>query len=307
VGVTAAASSGAASMQQPQPQLSQSAGAKKGPPLYPWLPLVARLCCALALVGMFCIDKVLREGKQAASAAEASRGYDAGGAVWNKRLSELVDFAPPLRALREAGITRCDDATPLTLVVGHGGVGGNGSADAEGASLSEAAAAAAVRRVELCGWAVLGPGLLLPRLGPAVLQEMAAFGNELLDQGWVPGGGGAWAASELLPPPHSDRRGDTWPPFGGGGSGPSSSSSSSSPFGVRMLEGLADGLGPLLQQLLGEDAALDFVSVLYARPGTRKGCYPHTPTRARAQARIFIYAFFPSSLTQHPACCPAPE
>ena len=102
-----------------------------------------------------------------------------------------------------------------------------------------------------CGAVILRAGLV-PGLRADAISRMADFARAILDEGQSDG----WQAAEVLPPPHSDKRGDLWPPFGG------------SVFGVKLLQMLTS-LGPLLIALLGEDVALDFISVLYARSGAR--------------------------------------
>ena len=155
-------------------------------------------------------------------------GYDASGAVWNERLK---DYATNLgKVAAKAQRVECGGAS---LVAGAG-----------------ASPDAVIDRLVRCGSVVVPPGLL-PQLTPTALSGMADFSNSLLESGEVHG----WQATDLLPAPHSDKRGDAWPPFASG-----------SPFGQRLVAALLD-LGPLLRPLLGDDVALDFVSILYARPG----------------------------------------
>jgi hypothetical protein len=189
-----------------------------------------RLAALVALAAMFWIDN--ERNKLGRSAAATTSGYDSEGAVWNKRLAPHTRSEHGSSALLQAQ-ERCGQ---VSLVFDP----------TQGKEIVDAA----MQRLVGCGSVVLGPGLL-PKMTPQILDEMAQFSDQVLDQG----SSGAWEAGELLPLAHSDRRGDTWPPF-----------HASAPFGERLLRGLTD-LGPLLLPLLGDDTALDFVSVLYAKPG----------------------------------------
>jgi hypothetical protein len=168
------------------------------------------------------------------TAAHHGGGYDSEGAVWNERLAHHTLTSHGGLALRRA--QRLCGADSLVV-------------ESAGKSKTEIVDAA-LQRIEVCGSVAVGPGML-PRLSPEALAGMAKFGREVLSQGRS----GQWRAEELLPKAHSHRRGDMWPPVNDG------------PFGKRLLHALTD-LGPLLRRLLGEDVALDFISVLYALPGS---------------------------------------
>lgn len=106
-----------------------------------------------------------------------------------------------------------------------------------------------------CGSVILRAGLV-PGLRADAVSQMGEFGRAILDEGYARIDNSTWQGDDVLPPPHSDKRGDLWPPFAG------------SVFGLRLLRMLTN-LGPLLIALLGEQVALDFISVLYARSGAR--------------------------------------
>ena len=161
-------------------------------------------------------------------------GYDSEGAVWNLRVGQML---------------------------GANGTGGERAADALARAQRNCRGAPSrmpntfdtevvLSHFLACGSVILRAGLV--PFERSEISQMAEFGRAILDEG----SSGEWQAGDVLPPPHSDKRGDMWPPFAG------------SVFGPRLLRMLTS-LGPLLIALLGEDVALDFISVLYARSGAR--------------------------------------
>lgn len=192
-------------------------------------PTVSPAIRVAAFVGL-CAMCAVDYARQGGGMPPESDGYDASGAVWNKRLRDYSTNHGKSSLAAEAQRVECGH---MSLVVEPG-----------------ARPDAVIDRLVRCGSVVVPPGLL-PRLDPATLSEMVDFSNSLLESGKVHG----WQAADLLPTPHSDKRGDAWAPFATG-----------SPFGPRLVAALLD-LGPLLRTLLGDNVALDFISILYARPG----------------------------------------
>lgn len=114
----------------------------------------------------------------------------------------------------------------------------------------------ALRHFALCGWAVVGPGLL-PQLDPQWRQQMLVFVNTILQNSSWEFGSVRFSPDDVLPPEHAPGRGDMWPP-----------PHPALPFGKRMLDALT-GLSVVLQPLLGTMHSLDFVSLLYVRNGAK--------------------------------------
>jgi hypothetical protein len=151
--------------------------------------------------------------------------------------AELRQFQLAAEIARQHGV--CDSAAPLD------------SSDLD----------AALERFITCGFVVIGPGML-PQLSDSWLKKMTKFAHNMVAKkparacGPTPNEECTTVhPNEVVPEMHSIGRGDMWPPY-----------HKDFPFGARLVAALAD-LSPLLTPLFGEEASLEFISVLYAQPG----------------------------------------
>jgi hypothetical protein len=191
---------------------------------------IAAACGALSEVELLS-DRVI-DFYATAFGSDDPHGYDASSHMYSNLVlrREGSDFAAA--NWRATKSTKCVAGDDALLPVGAGQI------------------PHALQLLQECGFAVLAPGLL-PRLqlSAARASALRLLADHEPSAGPWPLRRGRWA-----PRPHADGRGDLVAPF------------DMEPFGRPLVEALADLIEPVLAPLLGPDAALDFVSLLYVVP-----------------------------------------